>query len=173
MTWQQAYDPMASMVLSTVLAAVPVVVMLVALGLLHIKAHIAAGLGLVAAIVVAVLAYGMSGDMAGRAAVFDGLTGLMPIGWIGVAMAGTATASNVLFSGRQKVAAAQLSLSPNLMGVATISGGVMGNMIDAQSIVVAATATRWFNDAGDILRYVFFHSIGLAWPVGLLVTLQA
>ncbi len=53
-------------------------------------------------------------------------------------------------------------LSPNLMGAANSSGGVMGKMIDAQSIVVASTATRWFNHEGDILRYVFFHSIALA-----------
>jgi lactate permease len=95
------------------------------------------------------------------------------MGWIGVAMTGSDTASNVLFGGMQKVAAEQLGLSPNLMGAANSSGGVMGKMIDAQSIVVASTATRWFNHEGDILRYVFFHSIALACLVGLLVTLQA
>jgi lactate permease len=95
------------------------------------------------------------------------------MGWIGVAMTGSDTASNVLFGGMQKVAAEQLGLSPNLMGAANSSGGVMGKMIDAQSIVVASTATRWFNHEGDILRYVFFHSIALASLVGLYVTLQA
>jgi lactate permease len=95
------------------------------------------------------------------------------MGWIGVAMTGSDTASNVLFGGMQKVAAEQLGLSPNLMGAANSSGGVMGKMIDAQSIVVASTATRWFNHEGDILRYVFFHSIALACLVGLYVTLQA
>ena len=95
------------------------------------------------------------------------------MGWIGVAMTGSDTASNVLFGGMQKVAAEQLGLSPNLMGAANSSGGVMGKMIDAQSIVVASTATRWFNHEGDILRYVFFHSIALACLVGVLVTLQA
>ncbi|RZI43184.1 L-lactate permease [Herbaspirillum sp. HC18] len=95
------------------------------------------------------------------------------MGWIGVAMTGSDTASNVLFGGMQKVAADQLGLSPNLMGAANSSGGVMGKMIDAQSIVVASTATRWFNHEGDILRYVFFHSIALAALVGVLVTLQA
>jgi lactate permease len=95
------------------------------------------------------------------------------MGWIGVAMTGSDTASNVLFGGMQKVAADQLGLSPNLMGAANSSGGVMGKMIDAQSIVVASTATRWFNHEGDILRYVFFHSIALACLVGVLVTLQA
>jgi lactate permease len=95
------------------------------------------------------------------------------MGWIGVAMTGSDTASNVLFGGMQRVAADQLGLSPNLMGAANSSGGVMGKMIDAQSIVVASTATRWFNHEGDILRYVFFHSIALACLVGLFVTAQA
>jgi len=95
------------------------------------------------------------------------------MGWVGVAMTGSDTASNVLFGGMQKVAAEQLGLSPNLMGAANSSGGVMGKMIDAQSIVVASTATRWFDHEGDILRYVFFHSIALACLVGGFVTLQA
>jgi len=95
------------------------------------------------------------------------------MGWLGVALTGSDTASNVLFGGMQKVAADQLGLSPNLMGAANSSGGVMGKMIDAQSIVVASTATRWFNHEGDILRFVFFHSIALACLVGILVTLQA
>jgi lactate permease len=95
------------------------------------------------------------------------------MGWMGVALTGSDTASNVLFGGMQKVAAEQLGLSPNLMGAANSSGGVMGKMIDAQSIVVASTATRWFDHEGDILRYVFFHSIALACLVGLFVTLQA
>ena len=95
------------------------------------------------------------------------------MGWIGVALTGSDTASNVLFGGMQKVAAEQLGLSPNLMGAANSSGGVMGKMIDAQSIVVASTATRWFNKEGEILRYVFFHSIALACLVGVFVTMQA
>jgi lactate permease len=95
------------------------------------------------------------------------------MGWLGVALTGSDTASNVLFGGMQKVAAEQLGLSANLMGAANSSGGVMGKMIDAQSIVVASTATRWFNHEGDILRYVFFHSIALACLVGVFVTLQA
>ncbi len=95
------------------------------------------------------------------------------MGWMGVALTGSDTASNVLFGGMQKVAAEQLGLSPNLMGAANSSGGVMGKMIDAQSIVVASTATRWFDHEGDILRYVFFHSIALACLVGIFVTMQA
>jgi len=95
------------------------------------------------------------------------------MGWMGVAMTGSDTAANVLFGGMQKVAAEQLGLSPNLMGAANSAGGVMGKMIDAQSIVVASTATRWFNHEGDILRFVFFHSIALACLVGIFVTLEA
>jgi lactate permease len=95
------------------------------------------------------------------------------MGWLGVAMTGSDTASNVLFGGMQQVAARQLGLPINLMGAANSSGGVMGKMIDAQSIVVASTATRWVNHEGDILRFVFFHSLALAALVGLLVTLQA
>lgn len=95
------------------------------------------------------------------------------MGWLGVALTGSDTASNVLFGGMQKVAAEQLGLSANLMGAANSSGGVMGKMIDAQSIVVASTATRWFNHEGDILRYVFFHSVALACLVGIFVTMQA
>jgi lactate permease len=95
------------------------------------------------------------------------------MGWLGVAMTGSDTASNVLFGGMQKVAADQLGLSVNLMGAANSSGGVMGKMIDAQSIVVASTATRWFDHEGDILRFVFFHSIALACLAGILVSLQA
>ncbi|CAM3788204.1 L-lactate permease [Roseateles saccharophilus] len=95
------------------------------------------------------------------------------MGWLGVAMTGSDTASNVLFGGMQKVAAEQLGLNPNLMGAANSAGGVMGKMIDAQSIVVASTATGWRNGEGPILRYVFFHSIALAALVGFFVTLQA
>jgi lactate permease len=95
------------------------------------------------------------------------------LGWLGVALTGSDTASNVLFGGLQKITAQQLGLSPILMGAANSSGGVMGKMIDAQSIVVASTATNWFGHEGTILRFVFFHSIALACLVGVLVMLQA
>ncbi len=95
------------------------------------------------------------------------------LGWLGVALTGSDTSSNVLFGSLQKITATQLSLSPILMAAANSSGGVMGKMIDAQSIVVASTATRWYGHEGDILRYVFFHSLALAVLVGLLVLLQA
>jgi lactate permease len=95
------------------------------------------------------------------------------LGWLGVALTGSDTASNVLFGGLQKITSEQLGLSPILMSAANSSGGVMGKMIDAQSIVVASTATNWFGHEGSILRYVFVHSIVLACLVGVLVMLQA
>jgi lactate permease len=95
------------------------------------------------------------------------------LGWLGVALTGSDTASNVLFGNLQKITSEQLGLSPILMGAANSSGGVMGKMIDAQSIVVASTATNWYGHEGSILRYVFMHSIVLACLVGLLVMLQA
>src|SRR6266853_48769 len=95
------------------------------------------------------------------------------LGWLGVALTGSDTSSNVLFGSLQKITATQLGLSPILMGAANSSGGVMGKMIDAQSIVVASTATRWYGHEGDILRYVFFHSLVLAALVGVLVLIQA
>ena len=82
MIWQQGYNPFDNMILSTLLAAVPVVVMLVCLGFLHMKAHLAAGLGLLSALAVAIFAYGMPAGMAGKAAMLGGFTGLLPIGWI-------------------------------------------------------------------------------------------
>ncbi len=95
------------------------------------------------------------------------------LGWLGVALTGSDTASNVLFGSLQKISAQQLHLSPTLMCAANSAGGVMGKMIDAQSIVVASTATEWYGHEGKILRFVFFHSIALAALVGILVTLEA
>jgi lactate permease len=95
------------------------------------------------------------------------------LGWLGVALTGSDTSSNVLFGSLQKISAQQLNLSPVLMCSANSAGGVMGKMIDAQSIVVASTATEWYGHEGKILRYVFFHSIALAALVGIMVTLQA
>jgi len=95
------------------------------------------------------------------------------LGWLGVALTGSDTASNILFGNLQKITSQQLGLSPILMAAANSSGGVMGKMIDAQSIVVASTATNWYGHEGSILRYVFVHSIVLACLVGILVTLQA
>jgi len=95
------------------------------------------------------------------------------LGWLGVALTGSDTASNILFGNLQKITSEQLGLSSVLMGAANSSGGVMGKMIDAQSIVVASTATNWYGHEGTILRFVFKHSIALACLVGCLVMLQA
>jgi lactate permease len=95
------------------------------------------------------------------------------LGWLGVALTGSDTASNVLFGSLQRISANQVGVPPVLMCAANSAGGVMGKMIDAQSIVVASTATEWYGHEGDILRYVFLHSIALASLVGILVFLQA
>ncbi len=95
------------------------------------------------------------------------------LGWLGVALTGSDTASNVLFGNLQQITARQLGFSPVLAAAANSTGGVMGKMIDAQSIVVAGVATGQRGGEGQILRYVFFHSIALAALVGLLVLLQA
>jgi lactate permease len=95
------------------------------------------------------------------------------LGWLGVALTGSDTSSNVLFGGLQRISAEKLGLSPILACAANSSGGVMGKMIDAQSIVVAGVATGQHGKEGEILRYVFWHSIALACLVGVLVFLQA
>ena len=95
------------------------------------------------------------------------------LGWLGVALTGSDTSSNVLFGNLQQITAQQLGISPVLTAAANSSGGVMGKMIDAQSIVVAGVATGQQGEEGNILRYVFFHSLALAALVGLLVFLQA
>src|SRR5579864_8007108 len=95
------------------------------------------------------------------------------LGWLGVALTGSDTASNILFGNLQKITSQQLGISPILMAASNSSGGVMGKMIDAQSIVVASTATNWYGHEGSILRFVFKHSIALACLVGVLVMLQA
>jgi lactate permease len=95
------------------------------------------------------------------------------LGWLGVELTGSDTSSNVLFGSLQKITAQQVNVSPMLMAAANSTGGVMGKMIDAQSIVVASTATQWYGHEGDILRYVFWHSLALASLVGVYVFLMA
>jgi lactate permease len=98
------------------------------------------------------------------------------IGWLGVALTGSDTSSNVLFGNLQQVTAQRLNLSPILTASANSSGGVMGKMIDAQSIVVASAVTGGHAkspDAGTVLRSVFWHSLALATLVGILVVFQA
>ena len=95
------------------------------------------------------------------------------LGWVGVAATGSDTAANVLFGGLQTITARQVGVIPLLMAAANSTGGVMGKMIDTQSIVVAATATGWYGHEGSILRFVFWHSIILVSLVGIMVMLQA
>jgi len=95
------------------------------------------------------------------------------IGWLGTATTGSDTSSNVLFGSLQKLTAQQIGVSPVLMASANSAGGVMGKMIDAQSIVVASTATQNYGQEGTILRFVFWHSLALACLAGVLVYLMA
>ena len=95
------------------------------------------------------------------------------LGWLGVALTGSDTSSNVLFGGLQKITAEQLGLNPILTAAANTTGGVMGKMIDAQSLVVASVATNQQGEEGTILRYVFFHSLALAAMVGVVIFLYA
>ncbi|HEX4814818.1 MAG TPA: L-lactate permease, partial [Nonomuraea sp.] len=112
---------------------------------------------------------GLSLTHTGRAYPFFGTL----LGWLGVALTGSDTASNVLFGNLQKVSAEALGFSPVLMCAANSSGGVMGKMIDAQSIVVAATATNQTGKEAAIFRAVFWHSLVLAALVAIIVTLYA
>jgi len=95
------------------------------------------------------------------------------LGWLGVALTGSDTSSNAMFGSLQRVTAEQLGLNPLLICTANSTGGVMGKMIDAQSIVVSATATGMHRQEGAILRRVFPHSLALAALMGLLVWLQS
>jgi lactate permease len=95
------------------------------------------------------------------------------LGWLGVALTGSDTSSNVLFGGLQKITAEKLGMNPILTAAANTTGGVMGKMIDAQSLVVASVATNQQGEEGTILRYVFWHSIVLAAMVGVVIFLYA
>jgi len=95
------------------------------------------------------------------------------LGWLGVALTGSDTSSNVLFGGLQQITARQVGVSPILAAAANSAGGVMGKMIDAQSIVVAGVATGQEGNEGSILRYVFLHSVALAALVGVVVMLES
>ena len=95
------------------------------------------------------------------------------LGWLGVALTGSDTSSNVLFGSLQKITAQQLGFNPVLIVTANSTGGVMGKMIDAQSIVVATASTGQTGEEGRILRFVFWHSLALAGIMGAIVMLQA
>jgi lactate permease len=132
--------------------------------------------------IAAMLALGFTARYAGLDATmglaFAGTGVLFPffsplLGWLGVALTGSDTSSNVMFGGLQQVTARQLGISPVLAAASNSAGGVMGKMIDAQSIVVAGVATGQQGSEGTILRYVFWHSLALACLVGGTVFLQA
>jgi lactate permease len=95
------------------------------------------------------------------------------LGWLGVALTGSDTSSNALFGGLQRITAEQLGLNPVLMCAANSAGGVMGKMVDAQSIVVATAATNQVGNEGLIFRFVLWHSVALASLVGLIVMAYA
>ena len=97
------------------------------------------------------------------------------LGWLGVALTGSDTSSNALFGSLQRITAEQLGLKDVvvLIVASNSTGGVMGKMIDAQSIVVAAVATGQTGNEGQILRFVFLHSLILAFLIGLLTLAQA
>ncbi len=95
------------------------------------------------------------------------------LGWLGVALTGSDTSSNVLFGSLQKITAQQLGLNPVLITTANSTGGVMGKMIDAQSIVVATASTGQHGAEGRILRFVLWHSLALVAIMGVIVMLQA
>jgi lactate permease len=95
------------------------------------------------------------------------------LGWLGVALTGSDTSSNALFGSLQKITAQQLGLDPVLMTAANSAGGVMGKMVDAQSICVATAATNQVGNEGFIFRFVVWHSLALGAIVGVIVMIYA
>ncbi len=100
------------------------------------------------------------------------------LGWLGVFLTGSDTASNALFGSLQRITAQQLNLNPILIVATNSTGGVMGKMIDAQSIMVACAAcyddpNERSHALGPIFRTVFWHSIAGAAVIGIIAMLQA
>jgi lactate permease len=95
------------------------------------------------------------------------------LGWLGVALTGSDTSSNALFGSLQRITSQQLGIDPVLMCAANSAGGVMGKMVDAQSITIATAATEQVGNEGMIFRFVFWHSIALGAIVGVIVMLYA
>jgi lactate permease len=109
------------------------------------------------------------------------------LGWLGVFLTGTDAGSNALFGGLQKITADEVwtahqagamsnltqEQARTLICTANSTGGVMGKMIDAQSICVATAGTNQVGREADIFKAVIWHSVFLACVVGLLTTLQA
>ena len=95
------------------------------------------------------------------------------LGWLGVALTGSDTASNTLFGSLQRITSQQLGIDPILMCAANSAGGVMGKMVDAQSITIATAATEQVGNEGIIFRFVAWHSVALGAIVGIIVMLYA
>jgi lactate permease len=95
------------------------------------------------------------------------------LGWLGVALTGSDTSSNTLFGSLQKITSQQLGIDPVLMCAANSAGGVMGKMVDAQSITIATSATNQVGNEGTIFRFVLWHSVALGSIVGIIVMLYA
>jgi lactate permease len=95
------------------------------------------------------------------------------LGWLGVALTGSDTSSNALFGSLQRITSQQLGIDPVLMCAANSAGGVMGKMVDAQSITIATAATEQVGNEGIIFRFVAWHSIALCSIVGIIVMLYA
>jgi lactate permease len=95
------------------------------------------------------------------------------LGWLGVALTGSDTSSNALFGSLQRITSQQLGIDPILMCAANSAGGVMGKMVDAQSITIATAATEQVGNEGIIFRFVVWHSVALGSIVGIIVLLYA
>jgi len=95
------------------------------------------------------------------------------LGWLGVALTGSDTSSNALFGSLQRITSQQLGIDPILMCAANSAGGVMGKMVDAQSITIATAATEQVGNEGTIFRFVVWHSVALGAIVGVIVMLYA
>ena len=95
------------------------------------------------------------------------------LGWLGVALTGSDTSSNALFGSLQRITSQQLGIDPVLMCAANSAGGVMGKMVDAQSITIATAATEQVGNEGIIFRFVAWHSVALGAIVGIIVLLYA
>ena len=95
------------------------------------------------------------------------------LGWLGVALTGSDTSSNALFGSLQRITSQQLGIDPILMCAANSAGGVMGKMVDAQSITIATAATEQVGNEGIIFRFVAWHSVALCSIVGIIVMLYA
>jgi lactate permease len=109
------------------------------------------------------------------------------LGWLGVFLTGTDAGSNALFGSLQKITAGEVFMAHGdgafqhlsreqaelLISTANSTGGVMGKMIDAQSICVATAATNQIGKEGAIFKAVIWHSIFLASIVGFLTLVQA